>query len=323
MSGWAMSGLLEVTEIRLSQMNSSQQSKRSTARNLLEYALLRALLGLAALLPWSIATTMCTALLRALAALNPKLRRTGLRNLELAFPERTAAERERLLDGMFHSLGRILATVARMPRLSPATIGRYIRYEGREHFERAIEQGKGVLFFTAHLGNWELSAFAHGMLARPMHIVVRPLDNPLLDGYACRLRGLSGNRIIGKKEYARGILKALAANEAVGILADQNAAPEEGVFVDFFGVPACAHAGFARLAAHSGAVVIPGFALWSEREGRYVLRFDAPVAMTGDAAADTQRLHAHLESVIREYPEQWLWIHRRWKTRPPGAPPLY
>jgi KDO2-lipid IV(A) lauroyltransferase len=86
---------------------------------------------------------------------------------------------------------------------------------------------------------------------------------------------------------------------------------------------ACAHTGFARLAAHSGAVVIPGFALWSQAERRYVLRFYPPVEMTGDAVADTQRLHARLESVIREYPDQWLWIHRRWKTRPPGEAPVY
>lgn len=285
--------------------------------------MLRVLLGLAARLPWSVATALFTALLKALASLNPKLRRTGLRNLELAFPERTLEEREQILNGMFRSLGRLLATVARLPHLTRGNIDRYIRYEGREHFDRALAQGRGALFFTAHLGNWELSAFAHGLMSRPMHVVVRPLDNPLLDAYASHLRTLSGNRIIGKKEYARGILKALAANEAVGILADQNATPEEGVFVDFFGVPACAHAGFARLAAHSGAVVIPGFALWNEREGRYVLRFDEPIAMPGDVAADTQRLQSHLEAVIREHPEQWLWIHRRWKTRPAGTPPIY
>jgi KDO2-lipid IV(A) lauroyltransferase len=126
--------------------------------------------------------------------------------------------------------------------------------------------------------------------------------------------------LIGKKEYARGILKALGENEAVGILVDQNASLEEGAFVDFFGVPACAGTGFAKLAAHSGAAVIPGFALWIEKERRYVLRFYPPVEITGDAVADTRTLHRQLEAVIREYPDQWLWIHRRWKTRPPAAP---
>jgi KDO2-lipid IV(A) lauroyltransferase len=176
-----------------------------------------------------------------------------------------------------------------------------------------------VLFATAHLGNWELSAFAHALLAAPMHVVVRPLDNPLIDALVERRRSLSGNRLIFKKDYARAILKALAANEAVGILVDQNASLDDGVFVDFFGVPACAGTGFAKLAAHSGAAVIPGFALWSETERRYVLRFYPPVPMTGDAARDTAAVQKQLEEVIRAYPDQWLWIHQRWKTRPPTS----
>jgi KDO2-lipid IV(A) lauroyltransferase len=156
-----------------------------------------------------------------------------------------------------------------------------------------------------------------------MSVVIRPLDNRWIDALVERRRTLSGNRIIEKKDAARGILRALAANEAVGILIDQNSSLEEGVFVDFFGVPACSSAGFAKLAAHSGAAVVPGCALWSEAEGRYVLRFYPPLAMTGDFVADTQRLQKQIETVIREYPGQWLWIHRRWKTRPPGTPPLY
>jgi Kdo2-lipid IVA lauroyltransferase/acyltransferase len=179
------------------------------------------------------------------------------------------------------------------------------------------------LFATAHLGNWELSAFAHALLSGPMHVVVRPLDNPLIDRLVERRRSGSGNRLISKTDYARSILKALAANEAVGILIDQNASPENGTFVKFFGVPACSGTGFAKLAARSGAAVIPGFALWSAKEGRYVLRFYPPVPITGDAGRDTEVLQSTLEAVIRTCPEQWLWIHRRWKTRPPGARPLY
>jgi len=151
-----------------------------------------------------------------------------------------------------------------------------------------------------------------------MHVVVRPLDNPRIDRLVERRRRLSGNHLIDKKESARTILKALRNNEAVGILIDQNASLDNGVFVDFFGVPACATAGLAKLAAHSGAAVIPGFALWEERERRYVLRFYEPLAMTGDPQRDTQALQSKLETVIRQYPDQWRWIHRRWKSRPPG-----
>jgi KDO2-lipid IV(A) lauroyltransferase len=180
-----------------------------------------------------------------------------------------------------------------------------------------------VLFATAHLGNWELSAYGYALLAAPMNVVARRLDNPLIDRLVERRRALSGNRVILKHDSARAVLKALAANEAVGVLTDQNAALDSGVFVDFFGIPASANAGFAKLAAHSGAVVIPGFALWSAERCRYILRFFPPIAMTGDARRDTQAVQARVEAAVREHPDQWLWIHRRWKTRPPGTPPLY
>jgi Kdo2-lipid IVA lauroyltransferase/acyltransferase len=225
----------------------------------------------------------------------------------------------RIADGVFRSIARLLVTFARFPRIHRGNIGDWIRYEGFEHFEEARKRGRGVLFATAHLGNWELSAFAHAWMAAPMYVVIRPLDNAKIDALVERRRMLSGNRLIGKKEYARGILKALHENQAVGILVDQNASLEEGTFVDFFGVPACAGTGFAKLAAHSGAAVIPGFALWIESERKYVLRFYPPIEITGDAEADTRALHRQLEAVIREYPDQWLWIHRRWKTRPPQA----
>ena len=253
----------------------------------------------------------------------PRLRRTAIRNLEMALPELNAAERRRIADGVFRSIARLLVAFARFPRIRRDNVDQWIRCEGLDHFQGALRLGRGVMVATGHLGNWELSAFAHAFLTGPMHVVVRPLDNPRLDALVARRRALSGNSIIEKKDFARGILKALAANQAVGILIDQNTGPEYGVFTDFFGIPACSNAGFARLAAHSGAAVIPGCALWSEAERRYVLRFYPPVEITGDVQADTERLQAQLESIIREHPDQWLWIHRRWKTRPPGGTPLY
>src|SRR5262249_9150292 len=140
---------------------------------------------------------------------------------------------------------RLLVTFARFPRITGTNAKDWIRYEGYEHFEQAMRQGRGVLFATAHLGNWELSAFAHGLLAHPMYVIARPLDNPRIEALVAHRRGLSGNLIIDKREFARPILKALADNQAVGILIDQNASPEHGVFVDFFGIPACAFTGFA------------------------------------------------------------------------------
>jgi KDO2-lipid IV(A) lauroyltransferase len=156
-----------------------------------------------------------------------------------------------------------------------------------------------------------------------MNVVVRPLDNPLIDEMVEARRGLSGNKLLSKRDFARSILHALRRNDPVGILVDQNSAPENAVFVPFFGKLACTNMTFARLAARSGASVIPGFAVWSAAERKYILRFYPLLEMSGDPEEDTRRIQASIEAAIREYPGQWLWIHRRWKTRPEGEPSLY
>ena len=294
--------------------------KRSFIQNLLEYLAASIIVGSLRFAPRPIAERLARLYARLLDRSIPRLRNTGRRNLRMALPD---ADAERILDGVFQSIARLLVALSRFPTIGSGNVAEWIRYEGFDHFEAARARGRGVLFATAHLGNWELSAFAHAILAAPMHVVVRPLDNPLIDRLVARRRTLSGNRLLQKKDYARGILKALAANEAVGILIDQNASESDGIFADFFGVPACAGTGFAKLAARTGAAVIPGFALWSEAERRYILRFYPVLEMTGHAEHDTRRLQKLLEEVIREYPDQWMWIHRRWKTRPPGEPPLY
>jgi KDO2-lipid IV(A) lauroyltransferase len=267
--------------------------------------------------PLAAANSLARVYSRLLDIALPRLRRVACRNLAMALPELSAARHKEIVDGVFRSIARVLVAFAKFPAIRRDTVNQWIRCEGLEHVEEALRQGRGVLFATAHLGNWELSAYAHALLAAPMDIVVRPLDNPLLDALVEQRRGLSGNRIVGKQEYARAILKALAANRAVGILVDQNAAADAGVFVDFFGVKACAGVGFVKLAARSGAAVIPGFAVWEEAEKRYVLRFRPPVEITGDAPRDTQTVQSEIERAILEHPDQWLWIHRRWKTRPP------
>ncbi len=293
---------------------------RSAIRNRIEYAVALAALTSMEWAPEGAAFWLARRYAGLLDRAVPRLRRTALRNLEMALP---GADARAIVDGVFLSIARVLACFARFPEIRSCGPEAWIRCEGLEHVEAARKRGRGILFATAHLGNWELSAFAYAMLAEPMDVVVRPLDNPLIDALVERRRALSGNRVIAKSEPARAILRALSANRAVGILVDQNAAQESGAFVDFFGIPASAGTGFAKLAARSGAAVIPGFALWSERERRYVLRFLPAVEITGDAVRDTQTVQLILERVIRENPEQWLWIHRRWKTRPPGAPQLY
>ncbi|MDQ1472899.1 MAG: Kdo2-lipid lauroyltransferase/acyltransferase [Bryobacterales bacterium] len=253
----------------------------------------------------------------------PRLRQTAETNLSFAYPDKDKGWRRATIDGVYASIGRLLVSMARFPEINSGNVGEWIRYEGFEHYERAKARGNGVLFATAHLGNWELSAYAHALLTEPMNVVVRRLDNPLIDDLVEKRRAMSGNKLLSKRDFARSILHAVRGNEPVGILVDQNAAVDNGVFVPFFGKPACTNLTFAKLAARSGAAVIPGFAVWSETERKYILRFYPEVEITGDAEQDTARVQAAIEAAIRQNPDQWLWIHRRWKTRPAGESSLY
>jgi Kdo2-lipid IVA lauroyltransferase/acyltransferase len=295
----------------------------------LAYAFVWAVLKTVGLLPRSLARAAGAMFARILLALTPKLRKTAEFNLRLAFPDWTDAQREAILRGMTRSIGWMAAEFARMPRYTRKNIDDAIVLDGHENFLEGHKCGKGVLFLTAHLGAWELSSFAHALYGYPLYYMARPLDNERLDGLVNRYRGLSGNAPIFKNESARAVLKILKDAGTIGILADQNTMREEGVFVDFFGVPACTTAGIARVALHTGAAVVPGYAVWDESLNRYRLRFESPLELirTGDPERDifenTQLFAKVTEGIIRKYPEQWVWLHARWKTRPKGEPPLY
>jgi Kdo2-lipid IVA lauroyltransferase/acyltransferase len=259
----------------------------------------------------------------------PRLRRTGMRNLELALPEMPLAKRDETLRLLYRNLGWQLAEFCRMERYTRTNTANWIRYEGLENFLEAEALGKGVLILTGHLGAWELSSFYHSLMGHPMGMVIRRLDNRFLDGFVNQIRCLHGNRVLHKDDFARGLITAMRAGESVGILMDTNMTPPQGIFVDFFGVPACTASGLARVALKTGAAVVPGFLLWEASEGRYVLHFGERIEIetTEDSEADivalTQRCTSAIEAWVRRYPEQWLWIHRRWKTRPAGDAPIY
>jgi KDO2-lipid IV(A) lauroyltransferase len=280
-------------------------------------------------LPRRIARAAGVAIARIAYLLLGRLRRVGLRNLELAFPEMPISERLDILHLEYRNLGWLLAEFCQMSSYTPAFASRFIRYEGLDHYLAARGRGKGVLVHTGHLGAWELSSYYHSLAGYPMGMVIRRLDNPLVDTMVNRIRCRHGNRVLHKDDFARGLLAAMRAGETVGILMDTNMTPPQGVFVPFFGMPACTASGLARVALKTGAAVLPGFLLWEDAEQQYVLRFypELALANTGDAEADTldntARFTAVLEDAIRQYPSQWLWMHRRWKTRPPGEPPLY
>jgi KDO2-lipid IV(A) lauroyltransferase len=258
----------------------------------------------------------------------PRLRKVGLFNLRLAFPEWSEGERRRVLSGLFRNFGRTLADFAHFPRLNRQNIERLVIYDGFENYASAQSKGQGVLFLTAHFGNWELGSFAHGVHGYPCHFVVRELDNPLIDQLVNRYRCLSGGKAIQKGDFARQVLRAFSQGEAVGILMDQNMLPGEGEFVDFFGRLACTTTGPARVAKKTGVPIVLGLVIWDSKLKKYRLRFD-PVEWLKrenpeeEIVANTANFTRLIEEYVRRYPDQWLWVHRRWKSRLPGEPPLY
>jgi Kdo2-lipid IVA lauroyltransferase/acyltransferase len=298
-------------------------------RQRLEYAAAWPFIKILGLLPRPLARAFGITLGRLFYLLHPRLRQVGMRNLALAFPEKSEVERAQILRGEFTSLGRQLAEVCRFPQYTRENVNEVVVYDGFENFERARVRSKGVLFLTAHFGGWELSAFAHSLYGHPMHVVARAMDNLYLERLISRYRSMHGNRIVEKDDFVRGLLAAMKAGDSVGILMDTNMTPPQGIFVDFFGIPACTASGLARIALRTDAAVVPGFTIWDAGLKKYRLRFDPALDLvrTGqleeDIRANTQLFTSVIESYVRKYPEQWLWVHRRWKTRPPGQPPLY
>ena len=261
--------------------------------------------------------------------LRPGLRRAAMENLRLAFPEWSKRQRWAALRGMVRQLGWMAAEFAHFPRHTKKNIERLVLLDGFENFATAQARGKGVLFLTGHMSAWELAPFAQGLFGYPLHFLVRAIDNARVDALITRYRCLSGNSPIEKNQSARAVLKVLAAGGTVGVLADHNTLHTEGVFVDFFGIPACTTAGLARFALHTDAAVVPGFLHWDASLRKYRLCFGPAIELvrSGDDARDirenTQRFTRAVENYVRRYPDQWLWLHRRWKTRPPGEPPIY
>ena len=294
----------------------------------IEYALAWVLLKFIGALPRSLARAAGISLTWMIYLLHRKLRRVGMRNLALAFPEKGRWARAKILRGVFTSLGRQIAEVCLFPKYTRENVSKTVVYEGFENFERALARKKGVLFLTAHLGAWELSAFAHSLYGYPLNVVMRPLDNPYLDRMARDYRTRHGNKAVDK-DFARGLIAAMRRGETVGVLMDTNMIASQGVFVDFFGIPACTASGIARVALKTDAAVVPGFTIWDPALKKYRLRFDpaATLIRTGntpaDVVANTALFTKIIEDYVRRYPDQWLWVHRRWKTRPEGEPPLY
>jgi Kdo2-lipid IVA lauroyltransferase/acyltransferase len=298
-------------------------------REWVEYAVAWSALKFLGWLPRPLARAVAVMITRVLYMFRLRLRRTAEFNLRLAFPAWSGRERRRAIHNMIRQVGWMAAEFAHFPQYKPENIERIVVLEGFENFQAAQRRGKGVLFLTGHMSAWELAPFAHALYGCPLHFLARPIENARVNALVDRYRCLSGNQPINKNQAARTILSILHGGGTVGILIDHNTSLEEGVFVDFFGVPACTTTGLARFALRTDAAVVPGFLSWDPGINKYRLSFDPVIelARTGDEEGDirenTARFTRVVEDYIRRHSDQWLWVHKRWKTRPPGENPLY
>jgi KDO2-lipid IV(A) lauroyltransferase len=247
----------------------------------------------------------------------------------MAFPELSAEARELLLRGCFENLGRSLGVFSHFQKESPESWREFVDCEGLERLAAARETGRGVILFTGHIGAWELSSFALSLFDQPLSFLVRRIDNPKIEALVDRYRTSRGNRTIDKMYAAREMLQILQSGGTLGILVDLNTLEREAVFVDFFGTKAATTFIVAKLALRTGVNVFPVFAPWDEARKKFIVQVGEPLRVdsTGDETEDVRRLTQAMTSVVEDYvrrdPDQWLWIHRRWKTRPPGDPAIY
>lgn len=253
----------------------------------------------------------------------------ALTNLQIAFPEMDRAAHLRILDGMFRNWGRMLAEWTHFDDYNPSNIANFVTYDGIENMNRGIAatQSIGGIVVTAHFGNWELLPLAHGIYGYRIAIIQRPLRNPLIDKLVQSARTRYGNTIVPRKRAARAMLKLLREKWHLAVALDLDV--RRGVFVNFFGKPASTSDGVARLAMAAGAPVAPVFMVRQGKSVRHKITVMPMIEMvkTRDreecVRENTQRMTSAIESIIRQYPDHWNWIHRRWKTRPPGEHRFY
>lgn len=303
--------------------------KRSNIQNVAELLAVRTLLGFIGVFPLRTSMNLGRRVGAFLGRRLKRLRKTARRNLEIAFPDIPDAERERLIDGTFESLGRQLGLVAHLGRLSLEEVRDLIEVEGCDNIREVEAMGTGVLLFTGHFGSWEIFNAVPPAHGYKMSILVRRIDNPLVEKLVDSFRTRFGNETLDKMKATRSMYRLLKKGQYLGILGDLNAQHREGIFVDFFGVPACSTTSIAKLALATDVPIVPGFAVWDEARQRYVARFEPALdfVRTGDHDTDvhtiTQLVANVIESYVRRYPDQWMWIHKRWNTRPDGEKGLY
>lgn len=308
-------------------------AKKSRSQIWTEYLLARSAIGFFSLLPRRLAVKIGVMTGAAGYLALPHLRRIGMHNLELAYPEMSLNERRTVLRNVFRNLGRMLGVMGQMVNIPPADIGKLMDWKLDPKFltafEKAGKEGRGRVILSGHMGNWELNAFSWAVVFSPLSYLARRMDNPKIEEMFLRIRSRFGNEQIEKTNSTIPIMRVLRRGGVVGIMADVNSHPKEGVFVPFFGIQACTAGGVAMLAMRSNSVIAPILSVWDESRGKYMAISEDIIEPqnTGDRKRDieatTADYTAALERMIRRYPDQWMWIHKRWSTRPPGEKDLY
>ena len=311
-------------------------AKKSNTQIWLEYIPVRSLFALLGLLPRGAAVRIGESIGRIAYRLAGGLRKVAHRNLEIAFPAKSVEERQAIAVASFVNLGRMLGELTQFPKASPAMLRDSIVFEFdvgegplRESIEAERAKGRGILLVGPHLGNWEMGVFAYSALQDKLTYLARPLDNPLIEEFTVRLRTRFGNLPIDKNNSVAKAMSILRAGGILGVLPDVNVLPRDGVFVPFFGVPACTTSGVAMMAMRTNAMILPMCCVWNEETQKYHVTYGSVVESpnSGDRHRDvlemTAEYTAEMEKFIRAYPGQWLWIHKRWKTRAPGEKELY
>ena len=304
-------------------------AKRGKLQTTLEYVAARSILATLGLLPARAAMALGRAIGWLAYPLASNLRHTGERNLQLAFPEKSESERNQILRACFGSLGRELGVFSQFATGSPESLRALVTPQGLDNLQTAKAQGNGVILFTGHLGAWELTSFALSLLGQPLSFLVRRLDNPKVEELIDRSRTRFGNQTLDKLSAARSMVKILRSGEMLGLLLDLNTLDDEAIFVDFFGLPASTNFMVAKLALRTQSPIVPIFAPWDEERKKFMIQLEPPVIpeSSGNEDEDVRKLTVKLsliiENCIRRYPEQWLWVHKRWKTRPKGEPSIY
>jgi len=273
------------------------------------------------LIPLGLRRMLFQCLLILFYYLSPKQRLIALYNLVRAFPGKPLSQLVAIAKGAYRNIGIMAAEFFEIPSINRNNIQKYVDFEGLQHLEQALKRNKGVLSIVAHFGNWEMMTAAVPAVAGPMHIIYRPLDNPVLENLMSWVRAANGNMMVPKEGAVLKSARLLAQKQMIGILIDQNMATREGAFVDFFGRPACTSLSLAFLAMKTGAAVLPAFMI-RMKNGKYKFLIQPPVELidTGDKkrdmVANTQKFTRIIENVVRQYPDQYFWVHQRWKTQP-------